>query len=33
MIFQTFKKTTAAASECGLVCYTADSCHWGNLWI
>ena len=27
MIFETYERPTAAASECGLVCRTADSCQ------
>jgi len=30
MTFETFERPNAAASECGLVWRTADSCHWGN---
>jgi len=30
MIFETFEKKTAAASECGLVWHTADCCRWGD---
>jgi len=30
MIFETFESPTAAASECGLVWRTADSCQWGD---
>jgi len=30
MISETFETTTAAASECGLVWRTADSCQWGD---
>jgi len=30
MIFETSERPAAAASECGLVWYTADSCRWGD---
>jgi len=30
MIFETFERTTVAASECSLVWHTADSCQWGD---
>jgi len=33
MTFETLERPTAAASECGLVWHTADSCQWGDQWM